>query len=323
MAVQVVSNEEGFIFVYTGLSSDTKPNTPQMSVGSKFWETDTGDLYLWHGSGGTPVGWVIDSSGGRKLVTDPMMDISDGVVVGRKTVNKFGRAPSGVQTTKTDIWDRADATPTQQIWLAPTAARIHTIQSDSASDVSGGVGATTVVVSYMADWNTAETTETVSGNLNAGIAMSNAAVMIHRMVVTPQASSTSTNVGTITATAATDTTITAQINPGEGQTQMAIYGIPSTQTLNVKNFYATINKAAGVVGTINFSALVNPNPDVQTLAFLVKNTRGLQSTGSSEGSFTFDPPWKITGPAIIKIEGIASAADIEASAGFNGVLVDN
>ena len=308
--------------IYTGLSTDSKP-TPTTTYSSEprisiFYETDSKDIYRYDGSS-----WAMVESSSRQMVSDPMLDISEGVVNGRKTVNKFGRAVNGVQTTKTDIWDRADATPTQQIWLAPTAARIHTIQSDSASDVSGGVGATTVVVSYMADWDTAETTETVSGNLNAGIAMSNAAVMIHRMVVTPQASSTSVNVGTITATAATDTTITAQINPAEGQTQMAIYGIPSTQTLNVKNFYATLNKGLATAGTINFSALVNPNPDVQTLAFLVKNTRGLQSTGSSEGTFTFDPPWKITGPAIIKIEGVASAADIEASAGFNGVLVNN
>ena len=174
----------------------------------------------------------------------------------------------------------------------------------------------------MADWNTAEATETVSGNLNAGIVMSNAGVMINRMKVTPQATSTTANAGTITATAATDGTITAQINPGEGQTQMAIYGIPSTQTLDVNDFYATINKSSGTLGTINFSPVVNPNPDVQTLVFLTKNTRGLQSTGSSSDNFPFSPPWRITGPAIIKIQGVASANDIEASAGFNGILGD-
>ena len=250
-------------------------------------------------------------------------EVSRGAYTGHKTVNKFGRAPSGVQTTATDIWDRADAAATQPVWLAPTAARIHTIASDSASDVSGGVGATTVIVSYLADWDTAETTETVSGNLNAGIAMNNAAVMIHRMKVTPQSTSTSANVGTITATAATDATITAQINPGEGQTQMAIYGIPSTQSFDMGIFYATLNKSSAAAGTINLSLKVNPNPDVQTLSFLTKNTRGLQSTGVSASDFAFDPPYNITGPAIIKLSGIASANDIECSAGFNGVLVDN
>ena len=285
--------------------------------GSEMFTTDKGDVYRWIGF------WYKAIKRGIQMVTDPMLDISSGDVFGSTTVNKFGRAPSGTQTTATDVWDRSDAAATQPVWLAPTAARIHTIASDSASDVSGGTGATTVTISYLADWDTAETTETVSGNINAGIAMSNAAVMIHRMKVTPQATSTTPNVGTITATAATDATITAAILPGEGQTQMAIYGIPSTQSLFIKNFYATINKSSGTLGTINFSPVLNTNPNVQTLAFLVKNTRGLQSTGTSSDSFEFDPPWKITGPAILKIQGIASANDIESSAGFNGVLVNN
>ena len=297
MAVTNIPRDDQHPVKWLGLSTDTKPS-PAWSlnvVRSEFWETDTGDIYIWNGAG-----WVLTTE--------------------ETKVNKFGRAPSGVQTTATDIWDRADATPTQSVWLAPTAARIHTIQSTSASDVAGGTGATTVEVSYLADWDTKEAVETVSGNLNAGIAMSNAAVMIHRMKVVPQASSTTTNTGTITATAATDATVTAQINIGVGQTQMAIYGIPSTQKLHVKNFYASINKSYGTLGTINFSLKVNTNPDVQTLSFLTKNTRGLQSTGTSSGLFQFDPEYVVTGPAIIKIQGVASSNDIEASAGFNGFL---
>ena len=324
MAVkQLNTDDQNYPAAYSGLSSDTKPAmaSPMAdAAGSYLYETDTGDIWRWSGVSGD---WYQTHSAGRLMVTDPMQDISNGTITGEDTVNKFGRAPSGIQTTTTDVWDRADSSATQPVWLAPTAARIHTIASDSASDVAGGVGATTVVVSYLADWDTAETTETVAGNLNAGIAMSNAAVMIHRMKVVPQSTSTSPNVGTITATAATDATITAQINPGEGQTQMAIYGIPSTQSFNLDDYYGTINKSQGTVGTINLSLLVNPNPDVQTLSFLTKNTRGLQSTGVSSDTFPFNPPYNISGPAIIKVSGIASADDIEASAGFNGVLVDN
>ena len=145
------------------------------------------------------------------VVCDWTMEVARGNVTGAKSVNKFGEAPAGIQTTATDIWSRADATPTQQIWLAPTAARIHTIASDSAEDDTGQTGVDTVIVSYLADWDTAEATETVTGDLNAGIAMTASAVIIHRMKVVPQSTTTGVggNVGTIIATAAGDATITA------------------------------------------------------------------------------------------------------------------
>jgi hypothetical protein len=52
--------------------------------------------------------------------------------------------------------------------------------------------------------------------------------------------SNKTNVGTITCTASVDATVTAQINPKNGQTQMAFIYIPYGETAYVKSYYATI-----------------------------------------------------------------------------------
>ena len=274
-------------------------------------------------SDGTETANVTANNELNVLDSDIFVEASRGNISNMSTVNKFGEAPSGIQTTETDIWSRANATPTQSVWLAPTAARIHTIQSDSASDVASGVGATTVIVYYLPDWDTAETTETVTGDLNAGIAMNNAAVMIHRMKVTPQATSTSANVGTITATAATDATITAVILPGDGQTEMAIYGVPSTKKAYLKRWSGGIDKTQGAAATADFIIRLNPNPDVQTVSFLRKQDFSVQSTGTNyfEKSFELLPCYD--GPCIIKVTAIGSAADIDGQADFDLLLVDN
>jgi hypothetical protein len=254
---------------------------------------------------------------------DYFLEVAKGNIPGHTAVHKFGESPSGVQTTATDIWARADASVTQQIWLAPTAARIHTIASSSASDTTGGVGANSVIVSYLPSWSELETTETVTGNLNAGVAMANAAVMINRMVVVPQSTSTSTNVGTITATAATDATITAVILPGKGQTHQAIYGFPSIQTAYFVEWEGSIDKASGAAVTCDFSIMFNPNPDVQKTVFLNKYDVALQSTGSNVFQKTFPTRPSFSGPGIIKIQGTASAVDLDAETDFELILVQD
>lgn len=250
------------------------------------------------------------------------LEIACGRVTGRSAINKFGRTTNADNGIATDVWDRANVANNQPIWLAPTAARIHTIASTSASDVTGGVGANSVVVSYLPDWDTAEATETVTGNLNAGIAMTNAAVMIHRMRVVPQATSTSANVGTITATAADDATVTAQIEPGCGQTQMAIYGVPSVQTVYIGRLYANEVNAAG--GNENqLTLLFNPNPDVQTLVYLIKDTLGIRGAGVSALNVNYYVPKKLEGPGIIKMQTTADADNMDVTGGFDLVLINN
>ena len=242
----------------------------------------------------------------------------DEIESGLVWVNKFGAAASGIQTTVTDVWDRADATPTQQIWLAPTAARLHAIVSTSASDAAGGVGMRTVTVYGLPDWDSSEIQETVTLNGTSSVNTVNSFVIIHRMRAETWGA-TNVNVGTITATAATDSTVTAAILPGNGQTLMAIYGVPSTETWYVTNYYASINKAQGAAATISFRLSVNPSPDVLTTRYLVKHVIGTQSTGANHFAHQFNPYFALAGPAILKLQGIASAADADATGGFDAI----
>lgn len=246
---------------------------------------------------------------------DAMLELSKSDDPRHVPVNKFGRN-TNVDSTPTDIWDLT----TQPIWLAPTAARIHTIASDNAADTTAGTGVDTVIVTYLPDWDTMELTETVSGNLNAGLPMVNAAVMIHRMETVPQATTLATvNLGTITATAAVDGTITAQINPGNGQTEMAIYGVPSTHTAYMPIMSAGLLKANLTSTEIfaNIDLLYNPNPDVQTLAFLSKHPTMTASKAQNPFVHEFKPYKKFVGPGIIKMQANGSTINLDVSGGFD------
>lgn len=255
---------------------------------------------------------------------DFALEVARGAISGFSQINKFGSAPNGVQITATDIWSRADSSATQQIWVAPTQARVHAIVSSSADDDGDpvGVGARTLRVYGLTSWSLAETSEDITLDGTTPVNTANSYVIIHRMKVLTSGA-TSINVGTITATAATDATITAVILPGEGQTEMAIYGVPSIQSFYLTRWYVGIAKSSGVAADADFHLLVNENPNVQLTNFLYKSDLSLQSTGTSSFEKKFINYVKFAGPCIIKIQGFASVADLDAQAAFDGYLINN
>jgi hypothetical protein len=131
-----------------------------------------------------------------------------------------------------------------------------------------------------------------------------------------------TNAGTIIATAETDNTITAVILPGDGQTEMAIYGVPSTKTALLHRWMCSIDKAQAQPVSVDFQLRVNENPNIQTIGFLRKEDMSLQSDGTNSENRTYSIPLKFAGPCIIKVQGIASAADVDAKSGFDLELVN-
>lgn len=257
-------------------------------------------------------------------VTDFNFEVAQGNNAAVTGVNKFGVAINGVQATATDIWDRADASATQQIWLAPTAARIHTIYSTSDVDsgpggaVAEGAGCKTLRVWYLPDWNTSETYEDVVMDGTDGVVMINAAVIIHRKKCLTYGAS-GPNVGNIRAQAAVDATNTAQITAGKGQTLMAIFGIPTGLSGYISDFYVNLHDTANPVqaSQIDFELLVCEDPENYPTVFITKHTGGCIVSGNSNFREPFNPEKVIPGPAIIKIQATGSAADLYVSAGFN------
>lgn len=260
------------------------------------------------------------------FMRDFLLEAQKGNITGYSGENKFSRNIEVDSSVTADIWDGGHTVASggvSLIWVAPTAARIHTIASTSANDTTGGTGANSVRINYLPDWDTAEAGETVTGDLNAGIAMTNASVMINRMEVIIQSTSTIINDGIITATAATDGTITSQIRVGQGQTQQSMYGLPSTQKAFIGRLYSNTNKAGGASGLVDIVLLANTAPDVNTIPFITKHTFGLQTVGTSALTINFYIPKVIDGPAIIKIQAISSTNDMDISAGYDFVLANN
>jgi hypothetical protein len=180
------------------------------------------------------------------------------------------------------------------------------------------------------DWDTAETSEDVimDGTATGGNSVDtvNSYVIIHRMkVLTTGSTGPFSNVGTISAIANSDGTTTAQIAPIKGQTQMAIYGVPSTQKFYMYNFACSIAHsspgptidAAGVI--IFQSTDIENNPTV----FTFKHTAAVQDNGSTSLDSLFPIPKEFEGPCIIKIAMVALAENSFCDASFDGVLVDN
>lgn len=250
-------------------------------------------------------------------------ELALGNIAWRTHVNKFGEAPTGIQATATDVWSRADAVPTQQIWLAPTAARIHVLVSDSANDDGDpvGTGARTIRLYGLKTWDSNESSEVVTLNGVGAVNTANSYVIIHRMKVLTMGAA-GPNVGTISATAAVDGTVTAVILPGDGQTEMAIYGVPSTKIALLRRWSVNIDKASGVVASVDFQIRVNENPNVQTIGFLRKDDLSVQSTGTNSAERIYAIPMRFDGPCIIKVQGIASGADIDGESGFDLELID-
>ncbi len=242
--------------------------------------------------------------------------------------NKFGCSVNVDGAAATDIWDGSADAPraAQPIWLAPTAATLHNITSSDDTDGKTGspnaVGARTVRVYGLKTWDTAETSEDITLDGTTAVSTANSYVIIHRIKVLTSGA-TSVNAGVIKATAAAaGTKVTAEISVGHGQTLMAIYGIPSTQTAFLTTLYGGILR--GVAGAhADLTLLWTPDVENQPAIFQTKHITSVDQEGTTRMQHMYNPYVAYAGPGILKLQATASANDVTVTAGFDLILENN
>ena len=264
----------------------------------------------------------------RVIPSDFGSEVSRGRVSGYTKVNKFGQTSNADNAVPTDIWDGSTTTP---IWVPPTVARIHAIASasDVDSDVGGsvaqGAGLRTVRVFGLLSWDLPEVSEDVIMDGTNPVNTADAYVIIYRIVGLTWGAN-GVNTGLITATAATDSTITAEIVAGGNQTQMIIFGVPSTQSLQIKKIQAEIVGIVGATRRAECELLVMTDPVTSVgdnTAWINKENFSLEE-GDNPWSHDYgDVPKSCPGPCILKIQATATVNDTKVTAAMDAYIVDN
>lgn len=242
--------------------------------------------------------------------TDWLTEVSRGNVPDAIRLTKSGiNNDVDTGTSPEDIWDGGG------VWVAPTTSRIHAIVSTSVNDTSAGTGARTIYIRGISGGNI--TTETVTLNGTTPVNTVNSYTMIDYMYVATSGSG-ETNAGVITATAATDATITAQINVnGTNQTQMAITQVPTGYSYYVYNWDSEMYQA-----TATSTADIYFKTKLTGGVWLTRRVSFLSNSGNSAKDDNFAPPLKIEAGSYVKVTcNSVSANNTTISASINGALI--
>ena len=205
------------------------------------------------------------------------------------------------------------------MWVAPTVPRVHQLVSTSTDDDGSpaGTGAHTVEVSGLDEnYDRAEELILLNGTTNVPTTITYA--MIHDLHVRSAGSGLG-NAGTITATADTDNTVTAQITIGLNHSQSAIYMIPAGHTGFMTDWNGHIEKSGGGSASADIAILIKQSGEV----WIQEENATLEATGSSDFEETFNPYVPHPARSIIKIEATSGNANNDISAGFDLYVVKN
>lgn len=251
------------------------------------------------------------NSAGVSLTSNFLLEVTKGNIAGHTHVNKFGHNTATVSGD--DVWGGGGVYA-----FYPDTAQSMDIQSTSALDDSGNVGAWQVVVLGL-DSNWLEITELVTLNGTTPVNLSNKFIRMYRAFVYSVGSS-DTNVGTITIEIQGTSTVGAHISSGEGQTQQTIYTIPANKTGYFLGGYAVLANADKNGQDGVFQVLSRTNSPVKG-SWQVKYEVPLVNIGTSGWTQNYlVPAGPIPGKTDIRFRLSSATATMHTVAGYDILL---
>lgn len=244
--------------------------------------------------------------------TDFFTEISKGLVPKHTDYSAFGiNDDIDTATTPEDIWVNSG------LFVPPTTNRIHDIVSSNANDTSAGTGARTVKV-YGVTANGLEN-ETVTLNGVTPVSTTKSYYDIYILHINT-AGSGNTNAGIITATAQTDSTVTAAIAAnGYNTSRKAIRYIPTGHKGYLYSFDAGMQQT-----TAGSSALVYLLTKESGGVWLARHIHSLNNSGNNFENQDFKAPIVLNAGTWVKIQcSSVSQNNTLIQGGFELILVQD
>jgi hypothetical protein len=236
-------------------------------------------------------------------------------ILGHEGANIFGYS-TAIGNVNQAIWEGSSTSGNDYVFPA-SAAQLQ-LKSTSASD-----GTSLSVQILGLDINFNPITETIALNGTTAVTSVNSYYRVNQLYVT-----NGTNVGTITATQG-GTTVYAQINPGIGVSQMAVYTVPNGWTFFRQQIYVNSSFSGSNFATVRQTNYYNLTSSVTINGYSFahqNNTSQVQPfIVNSPAMYDGPIPFPFPGGTDIKWEAQTSGGGVNGalSIGIFGTLIQN
>lgn len=247
---------------------------------------------------------------GTKYAKEFHLNVASGEYTNISAFFKFGRS-SNIGLTESVIWDGGG----DYIFLS--SAEFINVVSDNINDTALGSGARTLII-YGLDSNFNEISEIITLNGTTHVKSVKEYLRLFRAIVISSGTNTVVNggnIGTISFTGFTSSTLQAKIIPNQSQTLMAVYTVPAGKTgyITGGTFSVGSGKSCTFRGRARDNKVVNAPFNNILILDIYQTSLDIK----------LNTPYKVTEKTDIAITGIDGTPAISASASFGIILINN
>jgi hypothetical protein len=234
-----------------------------------------------------------------------------------------GQNPDVAQDTLEDIWDLGG------IWVGPVEPRIHNLTSTNVNDTLGGTGLQVCLVVGL-DEDYLEVSEDVVMDGLGPVATINRYSIIHRLVHAGVGSA-GANLGTVSATAQVDATVTCAMRPGTNLSRSSMYVVPDNKaaylTRMSTHFSRDMSQPASRVDVRlfvqrGFDIAQQGGPPVEP-GFIANIVSNLNSTSQHSADLHFTPYFRLPPRTLIKLQALNATQGANEVTGYIQMVLED